>query len=54
MMKLKIWAYHFGIADGSVVSLSYTASFLVLHSLPFPCFVPSPPSPPGFCRVQTV
>ena len=39
VMKLSLWVYHYAIADRSVVSLSSTAFFLVLHPLLFPCFV---------------
>ena len=42
MMNLSQWVYHFTIADRSVASLSSTDSFLVLHTLLFPCFVPAP------------
>ena len=38
--KLSRKAYHFGIAYRSVVSLSSSASFVELHHLPTPCFVP--------------
>ena len=38
--KLSRKAYHFGIAYRSVVSLSSSASFVELHHLPAPCFVP--------------
>ena len=41
-MKLSLWACHFAIAKRSVVFLSSTASFLVLHPLLFLCFVPTP------------
>jgi len=48
-MKLSLRAYHFAIGDRSVVSLSSTASFMVLHPLPSPC---SPPLPPDICRTH--
>jgi len=50
-MKQSLWAYHFTITDRSVVSLSSTTSFQVLHPLLFPCFNPLLP---GFCRAHTV
>ena len=42
-MKLSLWAYHFHIADRSVVPLSFAASLLVLHPLSLPCSAPAPP-----------
>ena len=44
-LKSSLWAYHFPISDRSVVSLSSTTSFLVLHSLLFMCFVHPSPNP---------
>ena len=32
-MKLSLWVYYFAIADRSVMSLSSTFSFLVVHPL---------------------
>ena len=55
-MKLSLWDHHFTITDRSVISLPFTASFLVLHPVLFLCLIPSrflqdthgPPSTP-FC-----
>ena len=48
-LTLSLWVHHFTFADRSVVFLSSTASFLVLHPLFFPCFVPL-----GLCKAHTV
>ena len=49
VMKMSLWDSHFHIVDTSVVSMLSTTSFLVLHPLLFPCFVP-PNQPPGFLQ----